>query len=94
MAEKRSRRVGDAQSALSLPEDVRRPCPAMTVLGQQEVTIEGHGGILACGTDVVCVRMGKQSVTVTGSRLVIDYYHKEELKITGCIQQLSWKAAE
>ena len=84
-------KISDTVSALSVPDEVLRTCSVMTVLGRQELTVEGHGGILAYETDCIRVRTGKTVVSVAGSNLVIDYYNDEELKIVGSIDQIFWE---
>lgn len=84
-------KIKDTMSALSVPDEVLKKCSMMTVLGRQELTVEGHEGILAYETDCIRIRTGKTIVSIVGKQLVIDYYNDEELKIVGCIDQISWE---
>ena len=84
-------KIKDAVSALSIPGEVLHQCTVMTVLGRQEVTVEGHEGILAYNVDCIRIRIGKDVLSVNGSKLIIDYYNDEELKIVGYIDQISWE---
>ncbi len=86
----RETHLKDSVSSLSIPDDVLRQCSLMTILGNQEITIEGHGGIMDYETDCIRIRAGKEEVAVHGAHLTIDYYNDEELKIIGCIEQISW----
>lgn len=87
-----ARKIKDSVSALSIPDEVLKKCTVMTVLGRQEITVEGHEGILAYETDCIRIRIGRDVISVNGTRLVIDYYNDEELKIVGCINQISWES--
>lgn len=87
-----ARKIKDSVSALSIPDEVLKKCTVMTVLGRQEITVEGHEGILAYETDCIRIRIGRDIISVNGARLVIDYYNDEELKIVGCINQISWES--
>ena len=87
-----ARKIKDSVSALSIPDEVLKTCTVMTVLGRQEITVEGHEGILAYETDCIRIRIGRDVISVNGTRLVIDYYNDEELKIVGCINQISWES--
>lgn len=91
MAGRRGGKVKDVQSGLSLPEEVLGPCAVVTAVGQKEVTVEGHGGILAYETDCICIRTGKQKLVIEGCQLVVDYYHNEEVKVVGCIRKIRWE---
>ena len=87
-----ARKIKDSVSALSIPDEVLKKCTVMTVLGRQEITVEGHEGILAYETDCIRIRIGRDVISVNGTRLVIDYYNDEELNIVGCINQISWES--
>ena len=87
----REQNIKDSAAALSIPDEVLHRCTMLTVLGRQEVTIEGHEGIVAYETDCIRVRTDKTVIGVKGSRLIIDYYNDEELKIVGCIEQIFWE---
>lgn len=87
----RESKIKDTASALSIPDEVLKQCTLMTVLGRQEITIEGHEGIVAYEVDCIRIRTRKAVVAIGGSRLVIDYYNDEELKIVGCIERICWE---
>ena len=72
-----ARKIKDSVSALSIPDEVLKKCTVMTVLGRQEITVEGHEGILAYETDCIRIRIGRDVISVNGTRLVIDYYNDE-----------------
>ncbi len=91
MTGKRHKKGNDSRSALSLPEEVVKPCSVLTAVGRTEITVDGHGGILAYETDRIRIKAGKGSVMIEGSDLVIDYYHNEELKIAGYIKGIYWE---
>lgn len=86
----RESHLRDSVSSLSIPDDVLRQCSLLTLLGNQEMTVEGHGGIVDYETDCIRIRAGKDEIAVHGANLTIDYYNDEELKIIGCIGQISW----
>ncbi len=91
MTGRRGGKVKDVQSSLSLPEEVRKPCAVITVVGQKEITVEGHGGMITYGTDCICIKTGKQKLVIEGCNLVVDYYHNEEVKVIGCIRGIRWE---
>lgn len=91
MSGRRGGKVRDVQSGLSLPEEVLRPCTVVTAVGQTEITVEGHGGIIGYETDRISIRTGKNRLAIEGKNLVVDYYHNEELKVVGCIRIIHWE---
>jgi len=91
MAGRRVGKVKDTQSGLSLPEEVLVPCTVVTAVGQKEITVEGHGGILGYETEQIHIKTGKNRLVIDGKNLVVDYYHNEELKVVGCIKGIRWE---
>lgn len=73
-------------SALNLPEDVFFGEMLLSFVGSHEVTVENYRSIVFY-TDTVLKLQGKHTrLTITGKRLMIEYYDKEQLKLTGHIK--------
>lgn len=78
-------------SALNLPEDVFMGEMILTFIGSHEVTVENYRSIVFY-TDTVLKLQGKNTrLTVTGKRFVIEYYDKEQLKLTGQIKSAEFE---
>lgn len=78
-------------SALGLPEDVFIGEMILTFMGGHEVTVENYRSIVFY-TDTVLKLQGKTTrLTVTGKRLAIEYYDKEQLKLTGQIKSAEFE---
>ena len=88
MTVKRQKIEKDSRKIISLPREVLKSCSTLTAVGRNEVTVDGHGGIISYEITRIRVKTGNGSVVIEGSNLVIDYYHNEELKIVGCILHL------
>lgn len=79
-------------SALGLPEDVFIGEMILTFIGGHEVTVENYRSIVFY-TDTVLKLQGKTTrLTVTGKRLAIEYYDKEQLKLTGQIKSAEFES--
>ena len=73
-------------SALNLPEDVFNGEMLLTFVGSHELNVENYRNIIFY-TDTVLKLQGKHTrLTVTGKRLLVEYYDKETLKLTGQIK--------
>lgn len=71
--------------ALQLPKDVCMGALRVTLTGNLEAWIENYRGILEY-TDQSILLQGKTcQVCFEGTRLSIDYYTNEDMKISGCI---------
>lgn len=81
----RSRKKELLVESLKLPKDICMGAIRVTLTGSQEAWIENYRGILEY-TDSLILLQGKTcQVCFEGSRLTIDYYTNEDMKISGCI---------
>ena len=77
-------------SAASMPKDVVMGASVVTVLGDFEVCIENYRGITEYTESLVRVQTKGGQIRLTGSRLQIEYYTNDEMKVTGKIQTLEF----
>lgn len=77
--------------SISLPPDVLTGAPMITIYGRNAIYIENHKKITEYSEDHILVQTGLCKVLVEGKRLKIDYFTKEEMKISGLIQQVSYQ---
>lgn len=76
--------------AAEIPRELSGGLPLLTMTGQEELLIENYKGIAAY-TDAVLLLQTKCSLLkIEGQHLFIEYYTKEELKITGYIQSVTF----
>ena len=74
--------------ALDLPADALVGLPRLELVGDGELRIENHKGILAYGSEEIHVSGGAFLVKVTGQRLELRAMTGLELLITGKIEQI------
>lgn len=77
--------------SISLPPDVLAGAPIVTMHGRNAVFIENHKKIAEYSEEQIVVQTGVCSVLVEGKRLRIDYFTKEEMKISGFVRQVSYQ---
>ena len=70
--------------ALDLPPDVAG-LPRIELLGDRELRVEYHKGILAYGTEEIHISGGKLVIRVLGSELELRSMNASELLVTGRI---------
>jgi len=71
---------------LEMPKDVVLDLPRITMLGDLEVEIVNHKGILSYTPDRVVVAAVTGTVTITGCGLSIASILKEEITVVGRIR--------
>ena len=80
-----------AVSALGLPRDVVLGDVLVNFVGRGEVDVEHYRSILFYTDTLVKLQAKNCKVLIHGSRLRIDYYTAEEMKITGQITSLEFE---
>lgn len=72
-----------------LPADVVAGVPRLELVGQGELRMENHRGILAYGTEEILVSAGSYVVRVKGEGLELRSMNGVELLITGRLRGVS-----
>ena len=76
--------------ALQLPKDVCLGALRVTMMGNCEAWIENYRGILEYTEGRILLQGKNCQVCFEGSRLSIDYYTNEDMKISGYIRCVSY----
>ena len=77
-------------NSLQLPKDVCMGVLRVTLTGNCEVWIENYRGILEYTGERILLQAKTCQVCLEGSRLSIDYYTNEDMKISGNISTLRY----
>ncbi|GGG10685.1 sporulation protein YqfC [Paenibacillus abyssi] len=73
---------------LDLPQDVVFDLPRMTMIGDRQLYIENHRGVLHFTSDKLRLALSKGELEVTGNGLAIRAIWTEEVFIEGQIIQI------
>lgn len=71
--------------SLKLPKDICMGAIKVSMTGNFEAWIENYRGILEYTEQQILLQGKTCQVCFEGSRLSIDYYTNEDMKISGCI---------
>lgn len=71
--------------SLKLPKDILMGALKVTLTGSHEAWIENYRGILEYTEKQILLQGKTCQVCFEGTRLSIDYYTNEDMKISGCI---------
>jgi len=74
-----------AANMLDLPQDVVHDLPRITMVGNVQLYIENHRGVLHFSSELLKLQLSKGQVEVTGENLVIRAILTEEVFIEGLI---------
>lgn len=81
----RSQKKESLVESLKLPKDICMGAMKVTLTGSQEAWIENYRGILEYTESLILLQGKTCQVCFEGTRLSIDYYTNEDMKISGCI---------
>ncbi len=90
--QRRDRRPGLLErtaEAFDLPADAVAGLPRLELVGDKELRVENHRGILAYGTEEIHVSGGAFLIRITGQELKLRAMTGLELLITGKIQLIA-----
>ncbi|GFI65382.1 hypothetical protein IMSAG185_00981 [Lachnospiraceae bacterium] len=81
----RSQKKESLVESLKLPKDICMGAIKVTMTGNSEAWIENYRGILEYTCNLILLQGKTCRVCFEGTRLSIDYYTNEDMKISGCI---------
>lgn len=81
----------NAAAALRLPKDVVPGEALISFLGRQSVVIENYRSIILYTDTMIRLQAKTCRLTISGSRLVIEYYTNEEMRINGLIKSMEFE---
>ncbi|ALS27298.1 sporulation protein YqfC [Paenibacillus cisolokensis] len=73
---------------LEMPQDVVYDLPRFTMIGDRQLYIENHRGVIYFSSDRLRLALSKGEVEVTGKDLVIRTIWTDEVFIEGVISQI------
>lgn len=77
--------------SLHLPQDVTKGETMLTFVGKSAVQIENYRSILLYTNTSIRIQAKRYQLHVSGKNLCIRYYDKDEMKITGRIETITFE---
>lgn len=76
--------------SLDLPQDLFLGLPSLSMIGNREIYISNHRGILSYEEDTIVILAKTFQIHIKGRHLVIASYSKDELIIKGYIHTMEF----
>lgn len=73
---------------LELPQDIVLDLPRMTMLGNVQMLIENHKGIIEYTSTLVRIRLKQGELVVQGTELVLGNLQAEQILVEGTLQEI------
>lgn len=82
---------GWTNGLLDLPQDVLQEMPRITLIGNKELYIENHRGVLHFSSEQLRLALAQGSLEISGQGLVIRNILGQELSVEGIIGEIRYK---
>lgn len=79
-----------ASEQLSIPKDIIAGQAMISMTGNHCIRVCNYRAIEEYSTEQIKLSLGKKSLVITGSHLLIEYFRKDEIKIVGNIMNISF----
>ena len=76
---------------LDFPSDVSMDLPKIIVVGNREITIENHRGIMAFESSMVKINSRIGAITIYGRDFEILFIGETSMTISGSFEEISYK---
>ena len=73
--------------SLNLPEDVIRKTSIISILGNT-IVVENFKSIMDYKSDFIRIKAKDKIISIQGTKLNVEYYNREEIKVTGTINSI------
>ena len=73
-----------------IPKDVMLGISTITIIGDMEIIVENHKGIIEYTDSLVNVRIKTGKVVINGKQLLVDSYSNDEMIIKGIIHSIEF----
>jgi sporulation protein YqfC len=87
------RRKGNLQTLarlLEIPQDIVMDLPRITMLGNKQLLVENHKGIMEYTPSVVRIKLSQGELTIGGDRLVLGNLQTEQILVEGRIKEIHY----
>lgn len=76
---------------LNIPKDIVLNAPNITVLGDEEITIENHKGIVAFDRDLIKINTRVSPIIIKGENFEILYIGESTITISGKFKSIVYE---
>ncbi|MDO4321607.1 MAG: YabP/YqfC family sporulation protein [Lachnospiraceae bacterium] len=83
-------KIAGLARTLQIPEDFTRGNILVTMQGQERIIIENFKGISLYTEEEIRLITKRKKICITGKKLMVESYTKEEIEITGLIDKLEY----
>jgi sporulation protein YqfC len=75
---------------LELPDDIVLDLPRMTMLGNKQLLVENHKGIIEYSTALVRIKLSQGTLIIHGEQLSLGNLQQEQILVEGIIKLVQY----
>ncbi|MBU2701502.1 sporulation protein YqfC [Sporomusaceae bacterium BoRhaA] len=75
---------------LELPDDIVLDLPRMTMLGNKQLLVENHKGIIEYSTVLVRIKLSQGTLIIHGEQLSLGNLQQEQILVEGIIKLVQY----
>ena len=75
---------------LEIPEDIVLDLPRITMLGNKQLLVENHKGIIEYTPSLVRIKLTQGELRVTGKNLVLGNFQIEQILVEGTVGEIKY----
>lgn len=76
---------------LDIPEDIVMDLPRITMLGNKQILIENHKGIIEYTKTLVRIKINKGHLLINGQGLVLGNLQMEQILVEGTVEEVKYE---
>ena len=76
--------------SLQLPQDYVKGNTTIVMQGREYICMENFKGICFCSDEMIRLLTRKGKICITGKKLKVECYSKDEIEISGCICKVEY----
>ncbi|SDF06139.1 sporulation protein YqfC [Sporomusa acidovorans] len=87
------RRKGNLQSLaglLDIPQDIVMDLPRITMLGNKQLLVENHKGIIEYTPSLVRIKLSQGELMIYGEALTLGNLQSEQILVEGVVQEVKY----
>ncbi|MBP2653858.1 MAG: sporulation protein YqfC [Firmicutes bacterium] len=76
---------------LEIPEDIVLDLPRITMLGNQQLLVENHKGIIEYAPFLVRIKLNQGELVINGEELTLGNLAAEQILVEGTVAQIKYE---
>jgi sporulation protein YqfC len=90
MQSRKRGRLQKLAGLLEIPQDIVMDLPRITMLGNKQLLIENHKGIIEYTSSLIRIKLNQGELIVTGTDLTLGNLQVEQILVEGTVGELKY----